>query len=83
MSAILVYTEDFCPYCLKAKSLLDIKGLKYEEIKVKTDKDRENLANLSHRKTLPQIFINNYHVGGCDDLYELNDNGELDELIDD
>jgi glutaredoxin 3 len=82
MSTILVYTEDFCHYCLKAKSLLDIKGLRYEEIKVKTDEDRESLVNLSHRKTLPQIFINNYHVGGCDDLYALNDSGELDKLID-
>jgi glutaredoxin 3 len=81
MKLIEIYTEDFCPYCLKAKSLLDIKGLRYQEIKIKTDEARQELIKLSNRKTVPQIFIEGKHIGGCDDLYHIYETGELDTIL--
>jgi glutaredoxin 3 len=83
MSNILIYSTSYCPYCDKAKKLLQKKNLSYKEIDVtNNDQMRVELIEKSNgRKTVPQIFINDYHVGGCDDLYALEAEGKLDDLI--
>ena len=83
MANIEVYSGDFCPYCVKAKSLLKNKGLEFLEYNVKRDMNRQ--AEMAKRapgaRTIPQIFINDRHVGGCDDLYALEKRGELDSWL--
>ena len=84
MSAkVEIYTKSYCPYCVKAKLLLDRKGVAYQEIDVEHDKMRfeEILQRAPARRTVPQIFINDFHVGGCDDLYALDAAGKLDPLL--
>ena len=82
MSKVQIYTTDWCPYCNAAKSLLDDKGVPYEEIDVTEPSLREAMIQRAHgRRTVPQIFIGETHVGGCDDLYELDHQGRLDELL--
>ncbi|HTB29969.1 MAG TPA: glutaredoxin 3 [Steroidobacteraceae bacterium] len=79
---IVVYTTGWCPYCQRARSLLTEKGLEIKEINVEEDgKLREEMIARSGRRTVPQIFIGDKHVGGCDDLYALDGSGELDRLI--
>ena len=79
---IVVYTTGWCPYCQRARSLLTEKGLEIKEIDVDEDgKLREEMIARSGRRTVPQIFIGDRHVGGCDDLYALDGSGELDRLI--
>jgi glutaredoxin 3 len=79
---IVVYTTGWCPYCQRARSLLTEKGLEIKEINVDEDgKLREEMIARSGRRTVPQIFIGDKHVGGCDDLYALDGSGELDRLI--
>ena len=79
---IVIYTKLVCPYCVRAKQLLDRKKVTYEEIRVDLDPvRRDEMIERSQRQTVPQIFINDYHVGGCDDLYELDRQGKLDELL--
>lgn len=82
MSKITIYTKDICPYCTKAKSLLERKKVKYTEIKITDDLTREEMIKKANgRKTVPQIFIDDFHVGGCDDLYEMDSLGKLDKLL--
>lgn len=83
MHNITIYTTTYCPYCVKAKDLLKRKGLEYEEINVENQPElREALVvKAGGRKTVPQIFIGDHHVGGCDDLYALDKTGELDKLL--
>jgi glutaredoxin 3 len=80
---VVLYTKSFCPYCDLAKDLLRQKGAAFEEISV--DGDRAAQAAMSAkaggRSTVPQIFIGAEHVGGCDDLYALDDAGRLDALL--
>ena len=79
---IIVYTTNICPYCTMAKRLLDKKGLSYREINVdQTPGLREELMLKTQRRTVPQIFIDDYHVGGFDDLYALEKSKKLDELV--
>lgn len=80
---ILIYTTMMCPYCARAKSLFDDKGLAYKEIDVSFDPDeRERLIEKSGgKRTVPQIWVNGSHVGGCDDLYALDRAGKLDVLL--
>jgi glutaredoxin 3 len=79
---IVVYTTGWCPYCQRARSLLTEKGLEIKEINVEEDgKLREEMIARSGRRTVPQIFIGDKHVGGCDDLYALDGSGELNRLI--
>ncbi len=80
---IKIYTTTYCPYCVKAKTLLKAKNIDFEEINVEGDDEaRIKLAEISGgRKTVPQIFINDTHVGGCDDLYALEESGKLDNLL--
>jgi glutaredoxin 3 len=83
MSEVTIYTKSWCPYCQKAKALLDSKQVTYEEIDVGHDPEGQAaMAQRAHgRSTVPQIFINGTHVGGCDDLHALNDAGKLDTLL--
>ncbi len=79
---ILVYSTPVCPYCTLAKNLLERKGLKFKEIDVSDPKDRLALIEKANgRKTVPQIFINDIHVGGYDDLALLEKNGDLETLL--
>ena len=83
MSKIKIYTTPICPYCVRAKALLKRKGAPFEEVDVFMDADaRAEMESRSEgRRTVPQIFIGERHVGGCDDLYALESNGELDPLL--
>jgi len=79
---VTVYTSDWCPYCRRAKDLLSGKHVTFNEINVEDEpKFREEMIARSNRHTVPQIFIGDKHVGGCDDLFELDRSGELDRLI--
>jgi glutaredoxin 3 len=79
---VTVYTSGWCPYCERAKGLLTRKKVVFDEIDVEDDvKVREEMIARSNRNTVPQIFIGDKHVGGCDDLFELDRSGELDRLI--
>ena len=83
MKTVRIYTTPFCPYCVRAKSLLKKKGAEFEEIDVMMDQDaREEMqANSGGARTVPQIFIGDTHVGGSDDLYALEKDGKLDALL--
>jgi glutaredoxin 3 len=80
---IEIYTTPFCPYCIRAKRLLDQKGASYREIDVMMDNDArgEMMRRANGRRTVPQIFVGETHVGGSDDLYELEQAGRLDALL--
>ena len=80
--AVTLYVSDWCPYCERARGLLAQKNVEFSEINVEDDaKLREEMIARSNRRTVPQIFIGDKHVGGCDDLFELDRSGELDRLI--
>jgi glutaredoxin 3 len=80
--AVTVYSSDWCPYCQRAKGLLAQKQVSFSEINVDDDaKFREEMVARSSRRTVPQIFIGDKHVGGCDDLFALEQSGELDRLL--
>jgi glutaredoxin 3 len=83
MQPVKIYTTPFCPYCVRAKSLLGKKGVDFEEVDVMMDdKARdEMLAKSGGLRTVPQIFVGQTHVGGCDDLYALDATGKLDTLL--
>ncbi|MCY1300520.1 Glutaredoxin 3 [compost metagenome] len=82
MSQVTVYTKQHCPYCLNAKSLLARKGVAAIEIDVETSPQRlAEMLQRSQRRTVPQIFIGDRHVGGFDDLASLDRKGELDALL--
>ncbi|BCZ82101.1 glutaredoxin 3 [Paraburkholderia terrae] len=82
MSAITIYTTPTCPYCLAAKALLKKKGLSYEEINVQGDRATAlALMERTGRRTVPQIFVGETHVGGFDDLNALETAGNLDPLV--
>lgn len=78
-----IYTWQTCPFCIRAKMLLSWKGVKFTEYKI--DGDEAARAKMSERtngrRSVPQIFINNQHVGGCDDIYGLDTKGQLDPLL--
>jgi glutaredoxin 3 len=79
---ITLYVTGWCPYCQRAKGLLAGKGLAFDEINVEDDeKFRAQMIARSGRNTVPQIFIGDQRVGGCDDLFALDRSGELDRLI--
>ena len=83
MASIEVYTTPFCPYCSAAKELLQRKGVEFVEINVAGDRElrARMVERAGGRMTVPQIFIGATHVGGCDDLYALDDAGGLDPLL--
>ncbi|MBE9041575.1 glutaredoxin 3 [Oscillatoriales cyanobacterium LEGE 11467] len=80
---IEVYTWTYCPFCIRAKALLDRKGVEYIEYVIDGDEDaRDKMSERANgKRSLPQIFIDDLHVGGCDDLYALEDRGKLDPLL--
>jgi glutaredoxin 3 len=83
MAKIDIYTVRYCPYCQDAKELLSRKGVSYHEIDVtgKRDVRKEMIKRAKGRSTYPQIFIGATHVGGCDDLYALEESGRLDSVL--
>lgn len=79
---ILIYTTRICPYCIMAKRLLDKKGAVYREINVDNDPEaREEMMAITKRRTVPQIYIGDFHVGGFDELYALEQQKKLDDLL--
>lgn len=83
MADVTIYTTMMCPYCYRAKELLGRKGVAFTEIDVgmDVDKRREMMARAHGRHTVPQIFIGDAHVGGCDDLQALEAAGKLDAML--
>lgn len=82
MTKVLIYTTPTCPYCFHAKALLEKKQIAYEEICVLTEPEkRKEMQERTGRTSVPQIFINEKGIGGCDALYALEDTGELDNLL--
>lgn len=82
MATVTLYTTRFCPYCVRAKQLLQSKGVVYDEIGVDGNAElRREMTERSGRYTVPQIWIGTQHVGGCDELYELERGGQLDGLL--
>ena len=81
-AVVTVYVSGWCPYCERAKGLLNQKNVAFSEINVEDEpRFREEMMARSKRRTVPQIFIGDKHIGGCDDLFELDRSGELDRLI--
>jgi len=80
---VTIYLSDWCPYCQRAKGLLERKGAKFREINVEDDPNSrsEMVARSNGRRTVPQIFIGDTHVGGCDELLELERDGRLDRIL--
>ncbi|MCF6179342.1 MAG: glutaredoxin 3 [Geopsychrobacter sp.] len=77
-----IYTKDYCPYCQRAKELLSIKGIRFIEHDVTRDSELESLMRKrTGRHTVPQIFIADQHIGGCDELFALDEQGKLDPLL--
>ena len=83
MKKVLIYSSDYCPYCNRAKSLLKRENIAFDEINVsQNDKRKEEMIKKSGgRRTVPQIFIGEIHVGGCDDLYKLHSQNQLKVLL--
>jgi glutaredoxin 3 len=83
MPRVEIYTKFLCPYCSRAKALLESKGVNFEEIDITMggEKREEMLARAPGRTTVPQIFIGDTHVGGCDDLMALESAGKLDPML--
>ncbi len=77
-----MYYKDGCPYCIRARALLQSKGVVVQEYPAAVDdRLRQEMQERSNRHTYPQIFINGVHIGGCDDLYALEHEGQLDTLL--
>jgi len=83
LPTIELYSSSFCPYCVRAKALFKKKGLEFSEYNIQSDLDKrsEMLKRSNGARTVPQIFINNRHVGGCDELYALERSKELDSWL--
>jgi glutaredoxin 3 len=83
MTAVDIYTIRYCPYCQDAKDLLSRKGVSFHEIDASGNRDirKEMIERTGGQSTYPQIFIGATHVGGCDDLYALDEAGKLDPLL--
>lgn len=79
---VTMYATGWCPYCSRARALLKRKGVSVEEIDIEAAPEkRAEMQSRSGRRTVPQIFIGDHHVGGCDDLHALEDAGKLDALL--
>ncbi len=82
MASVLMYSTGFCPYCVRARLLLERKGVNYQDIRVDLEPAlRAEMIQRSGRTSVPQIFIGEVHVGGCDDMYALEREGRLDPLL--
>jgi glutaredoxin 3 len=79
---VTIYTTPWCPYCIRAKSLLDKKGISYTEINVDGEPDkRVEMEMKSGGTSVPQIFIGDKHIGGCDEMFELDFDGDLNTML--
>ena len=82
MAKVEVFCTPYCPYCIRAKRLLDSKQIEYEEIRVDQEPERHReMITRSKRTSVPQIFIDDFHVGGSDDLFDLEAEGTLDSRL--
>jgi len=82
MPKVTMYSTRFCGYCTRARMLLEKKGVEIIDIRIDSDPERrQEMISRAGRSTVPQIFIDEEHVGGCDDLYELDFEGELDRKL--
>ncbi|AZS22534.1 MULTISPECIES: glutaredoxin 3 [unclassified Caulobacter] len=82
MAKVTIYTRPFCPYCARAVALLNDKGADFTEIEAGMDPAlRQEMMQRSGRNTFPQIFVGEQHIGGCDDMMALEDQGKLDALL--
>ncbi|MEJ2361517.1 MAG: glutaredoxin 3 [Gammaproteobacteria bacterium] len=83
MPKVIMYTTRFCPYCVRARMLLEKKGVEFTDIRVDSEPQyrEEMLSRAAGRTSVPQIFIDEEHIGGCDDLYELDFEGVLDKKL--
>ncbi len=82
MASVTIYSTNYCPYCTRAKELLKTKGQAYTEINVEEDAAREAMiVKAGGRRSVPQIFINDIHVGGFDDLHALDKEGKLEAML--
>lgn len=82
MAEVIVYSSDYCPYCIRAKQLLKSKNVAFEEIRVDGKPQvRAEMANKAKRTSVPQIWIGSTHVGGCDELFALERAAKLDALL--
>lgn len=82
MAQVTIYTKPYCPYCIRAVSLLEKKGVEFTEIEAAFDPEkRQEMMQRSGRTTFPQIFIDERHIGGCDDMMALERDGKLDPLL--
>lgn len=82
MPKVVMYTTMICPYCIRAKHLLQRKDVEFEEIRIDVDREQMRvMMERSRRHTVPQIFIDDFHVGGFDNLASLEARGELDPLL--
>ena len=78
-----IYTWTYCPFCIRAKALLDKKGVEYQEYVIDGDEAaRDEMSQRANgKRSVPQIFIDDRHIGGCDDIYGLDRKGELEPLL--
>jgi glutaredoxin 3 len=83
MPNVVIYTTAYCPYCIRARSLLDKKGVEYTDLRIDDNPALrpEMIEKASGRTSVPQIFIDDFHVGGFDDMAELDVDGELDQRL--
>ena len=82
MAKVIIYCSNWCPFCVRAKTLLSNKGASFEEISVDGKPDvRAQMAKKAGRTSVPQIWIGELHVGGCDELFALERSGKLDALL--
>ncbi len=83
MAKVEIYTWQYCPFCIRAKALLDQKGINYEEHSIDGDQKARSIMidRANGRKTVPQIFINDEGIGGCEELYSLESANQLEQLI--
>lgn len=83
MAKVEMYTKGYCPFCVRAKSLLDKLDVEYTEIPIDGDSElRQHMISIAGGHTVPQIIINDKPIGGCDDLYELHAAGKLQPMLD-
>lgn len=82
-AAVEIYTWQFCPFCIRAKALLDKKGVEYTEYAIDGDEAaRDKMADRANgKRSLPQIFVGDRHIGGCDEIYALERQGELNSIL--
>ena len=81
MATVIIYTTAWCPYCIRAKQLLDSKNVQYTEIDVSESDARSKMTSLTGGTTVPQVLINGQATGGCDELHALDRSGKLDTLL--